>query len=822
MIAMTSAPGDGVLISRGFASELEVAAIRLALELAVEARKAGQDVPEVRVTAARTEVSCRALARLCSADLGERMTTVRYRVVGAIKEFFDVADESPELTLLSEMRTSDFHPLHADAEQRASGGWGPNHTHWRTHVGLLYLNTSGVDYQGGLLRLPDLGRTITPAAGMLVSFPTGHRHVHEVTPVTSGRRLSMAIWLTADVARAEPWMTRGRPCSVGVRAAIRPAGAGNARPPQPVGTERAAELLRLARSTLSGARSQLANGVSGGEPAHVSDGVSGGEPAAGSEHGPAVVRLTAHAKPGAFRSAFGAGATLEDAVRTASLRLAASRGPRASNGPVDARLAVWIRTKAEAIVGHEDIGLCVDLGLDGIELGASEPNARQSGAAHHPLEALTNGVERHDLLLDELTTTAGLVPGAWRDGATPLSRTEWDHYCEGATDSDAVRLRRLREAVLEPLTAATVAERVDLAADRLMAVQSADGYFLYSCHPFSDRDRPGPGNLVRQAGCGFAMARASGAARSPERRALLAASARRVIELLLARVAVRDKTVFIEDLPNGAAPARGLLGTLALTLAAVQSSGLTDFYVRERGLLVQAVLDSQRPDGSFRCLTDSRSAEEDGGKQDYFPGEALLALAVEAGHGSIAARRALSVALPFYRERFRARPTRAFALWQVSAWSRCAIQSLEGAGASGPDPRICSEFVFAIADWLLQSQIGLADGHTDLIGGFASPGRLPGCASAGHTEAVIRALRLAQRVGDGARTDRYRHAARLGLDFVRRLQITPATGFVFSDARRAIGATTTSLHDMTIRADHGQHTLTCLMAALETPGVLDE
>lgn len=199
---------DGVLIDPEFAGEPDVIALLSAFDVAVQARNAGQDMPGVRAMAVRTEVSCRSLARRCPPEIGDIMTAVRERVVTAVKKFFDVSDEQPELTLLSEMRTTDCHLLHADAERQVMGGWGPNHTYWRTHVGLLYLNTSGADFEGGLLKLPVLGRTIAPAAGMLVSFPTGHRYVHEVTSVISGRRLSLAIWLTADAARAERWMTR--------------------------------------------------------------------------------------------------------------------------------------------------------------------------------------------------------------------------------------------------------------------------------------------------------------------------------------------------------------------------------------------------------------------------------------------------------------------------------------------------------------------------------------------------------------------------------------------------------------------------------------
>lgn len=231
---------DGVLVARGFVGEPDVAAMLSVLDLAVRARTAGLDMPGVRVMAVRTEVSCRRVVRQCGQEISNRVTSLRERVVATVKKSFDVSDEWPELTLLSEMRATDCHPLHADAEQQISGGWGPNHTYWRAHVALLYLNTSGADFEGGLLRLPEVGRTITPTAGMLVSFPTGHQYVHEVTRVASGRRLSLAIWLTADPERTEPWMSRAKTVSGG-HAGVRTASAGSAPLVGPVGGQRAAE-----------------------------------------------------------------------------------------------------------------------------------------------------------------------------------------------------------------------------------------------------------------------------------------------------------------------------------------------------------------------------------------------------------------------------------------------------------------------------------------------------------------------------------------------------------------------------------------------------
>ena len=316
--------------------------------------------------------------------------------------------------------------------------------------------------------------------------------------------------------------------------------------------------------------------------------------------GGVLVNVTVYVHQRLRASMPGRGATLDDAVRDAAARAAADvrfGPPLSADDLTDARVELWIQTGNEVIDRVDDIGVVVDLGLHGITMirdGAS--------AYYEPSLALTRDLARHDLLLDALTMEARLPPGAWRDPRTTLQRTWWEHYCEVPADPDRVlHLRRLRPAALEELTPAGLRARVRLAADRLLAVQSADGYYLYRFHPFKNQEESGPGNLVRQAGCAYALARAADAAEDSERRSLLAASAGRVLDALLGRIVVEGGTVFIEDLPKAGKPVRGKLGTIALTLAAVQSPSLAGRYETERTRLVEAILACQRADGSFRC-----------------------------------------------------------------------------------------------------------------------------------------------------------------------------------------------------------------------------
>lgn len=190
-----------VLALPDFASEDEVAALSGIYDAAVRAD--GRCAP-VHVPPGGSIVLCRNARRVCSPETLDHLLAVRQRVLSTIRhEFF--SETFPELTVLTEMRLGDHHAIHADAERETPSGWEPNHCAWRTHVGILYLNTCGADFEGGALRFPGIDRKIAPTRGLLIAFPSGRRHAHEVTDITAGHRRTLTIWLTEDPTHAEPF-----------------------------------------------------------------------------------------------------------------------------------------------------------------------------------------------------------------------------------------------------------------------------------------------------------------------------------------------------------------------------------------------------------------------------------------------------------------------------------------------------------------------------------------------------------------------------------------------------------------------------------------
>jgi hypothetical protein len=162
---------------------------------------------EVRRFPHRIEIDVSLLSRTGPAGLADELTAVRQRTRSALQEFYAPAGALyVEYTLLTQMQIGDAHVAHADNESLGPDGrWVPNHTPWRHSVGILYLNTSGLDYDGGILRFPTVGHRVVPRAGLLVGFTSGRQHWHEVTAITRGVRYSLAMWMTQDGDYREPW-----------------------------------------------------------------------------------------------------------------------------------------------------------------------------------------------------------------------------------------------------------------------------------------------------------------------------------------------------------------------------------------------------------------------------------------------------------------------------------------------------------------------------------------------------------------------------------------------------------------------------------------
>ena len=98
-----------------------------------------------------------------------------------------------ETILMAALGPGGHHIAHAD--NRTLDG-KPNHTPQRSFSAIVYLNN---EFMGGELDFPDRGEQIEPHAGLMVAFPSDY--VHQVLPVTAGKRYSLNLWFTQDPKR---------------------------------------------------------------------------------------------------------------------------------------------------------------------------------------------------------------------------------------------------------------------------------------------------------------------------------------------------------------------------------------------------------------------------------------------------------------------------------------------------------------------------------------------------------------------------------------------------------------------------------------------
>ncbi len=100
----------------------------------------------------------------------------------------------PETVILAAMAAGGHHSRHADnCWQNAQGDWVANHTPQRDVSAIYYLNDA---FDGGEIVFDRAQLVVKPRRGLLLAFPSDADHVHEVLPVRSGVRYTMAIWFT--------------------------------------------------------------------------------------------------------------------------------------------------------------------------------------------------------------------------------------------------------------------------------------------------------------------------------------------------------------------------------------------------------------------------------------------------------------------------------------------------------------------------------------------------------------------------------------------------------------------------------------------------
>ncbi len=184
--------------------------------------------------------------------------------------------------------------------------------------------------------------------------------------------------------------------------------------------------------------------------------------------------------------------------------------------------------------------------------------------------------------------------------------------------------------------------------------------------------------------------------------------------------------------------------------------------------------------------------------QNYAPGHVLLALAAAARAGNFPCdERKLNRAFLYYRHRFRYKRDFGQVSWMALAWS--AWWRLRN------EPEF-ADFVFEIADWILQFQ------HTG-TGAFLTDHQpdTPGYTTAVYLEGIAAAAVTALARGDTTRYQRYSDAHRRGFAFLDRLIIQDRDSSVLPNPGYALGGLRENLYSSHIRIDFVAHSLAAIL-----------
>ncbi len=439
----------------------------------------------------------------------------------------------------------------------------------------------------------------------------------------------------------------------------------------------------------------------------------------------------------------------------------------------------------------DDIAVSVSLLYDPLELGDYTPDEVGLRIRHGqqalmvyqnersglllPFVAVTNNLDR-DEFVEEVIDKAGITRPPYN----------WIRFECKSWLADHTGLRPLEYGFpkTEPVinVADSIADLARLHLDYILRQQREDGTLYLGYEPFQNRlygGMTGP----RLAHAAWTLARAKnllGSERAGE-------ASRRIVENLLESVRQSEEGTWVERPEE-----RASVSELAFLLLALLEAGGED-----RGVAIASDLAAtlwSRIDRHGRFQTHKEPADDDDPFQDYFPGQALIALA-EAAHKGLAAtdEDRLYKAFKYYRHRFRHR--RDFG--QVS-W---LMQAFAGWHRSVKDKQF-SDLVFEIGDWILEYQ-------SEKTGAFINNHQpdSPGYTTALYLEGVGAATRLAQSLGDESRYRKYLDACLRGFQFVERLVIQPRDESILPNPEFAIGGLRQSLTASEVRIDFVQHSL---------------
>jgi predicted 2-oxoglutarate/Fe(II)-dependent dioxygenase YbiX len=130
-----------------------------------------------------------------SLDAATLFTEIVNDVAKEISKFYNV-EAVVASSIFAEVAEGGFNGLHCDSVMLDGTPWDDNNEALDNleFSALVYLNTSGVDYEGGQIEFPNQKIRVTPEAGKMVFFRGDIDHPHEVFEVTAGKRYTLVLF----------------------------------------------------------------------------------------------------------------------------------------------------------------------------------------------------------------------------------------------------------------------------------------------------------------------------------------------------------------------------------------------------------------------------------------------------------------------------------------------------------------------------------------------------------------------------------------------------------------------------------------------------
>jgi AMMECR1 len=519
-----------------------------------------------------------------------------------------------------------------------------------------------------------------------------------------------------------------------------------------------------------------------------------------------TVNVTLRGTNGLRASMSGNATTLEQAVKIATQR--AIQDCRFGRPLVTCEvrglsIELWILTGWEMFDPRYQQ---LDLGVDGIDV-----SFEGRYAYYKPSVSITSSFDTTRIMAEKVRVKAG-IPANVAPADLEFRLTRWLHFLR-TPGSDCIPMQALRPIEMPALSCGSVADAVKSAAGHLMDMQLPTGAFLYKLDLVTGDGSELDLKHVRTAGCTYALAWIAEHFHDTPIGQRAIDAVRQALNYLF--------TFLISDPTSGGLyvtyrnDREGALGASALLLRALQFEPFRQTYQAERESLCRTLRSMHLSDGSFRCYVMGNMESET--SQDYYPGEALLALAVEAeiASGVISMRSTFGKSLEFYRTRFCASPRTSYVLWHADSWRR--IGALAGQAGEISFARECDDFVMTLAEHMLEQQLKEGSGVPPrFVGGFSRYGG-PTVASTAYAEGLMNAALMAYRSGQIEIAAPYLRSVEAALRFAFRLQVRACQTVFFNlPSALAIGAVTLDLVNFQWRADNDQHLITLGLRYLES------